>query len=378
VRFDDPRALRTTVRFDAAGTYVLRLSADDGQDRGSDELTVIVDPFGRYEGYGAGATGGAGGRVVVVENLRDGGPGSFRAAVDGLDGTPTIITFAVGGEIFVSGEIRIARGNVTVMGSSAPDPGITLNAAFSDRNLGIKASNVIVENLRLRNAGLENIVLWGGRDIVIDHCSVTWSGDGALDINGSGYETGVNHVTISRSLFAGAVEVSRSRGHRISWHYNLFTHNNRRQPKIFAAGPDYNFVCNYLRAWGNTGINIQDAAQVNIVNNFFGPPYPTEQWEDACYLSGGTDAGDIYTAGNAHAASTPGQDSRGGYDINEVGRAARPFEIEPPPVPVTIIPAVDVPADVVADVGALPRDAHDHAFIHTYGGRGRETGGDPP
>jgi pectate lyase len=378
VDFDDPHALGTTASFSVDGTYVLRLTADDGQGSAFDELTVVVTPFGHYEGYGARATGGAGGRVIPVTTLDDGGPGSFRAAVDSLDGTPTIIQFAVGGRIDVGGEIRIARGNVTIMGSSAPAPGITLNGELADRVLGIKASNVIVENLRIRNANLENIVLWGGQDIVIDHCSVTWSGDGALDINGSGYETGVNHVTISRSLFAGAVEVSRSRGHRISWHYNLFTHNNRRQPKIFTAGPDYNFICNYVRHWGNTGINIQDSAQVNIINNFFGPPYPGEQWEQACYTSGTTRAADVYSAGNVHAASLPGGDVRGGYDVNRVGAARAPFAIEVPSVPVTLIPGNEVPANVIADVGALPRDRHDEAFIHSYTGRGRETGGPPP
>ena len=372
VEFDAPDVLHTRARFSAEGTYVLRITADDGQGSAFDELTVVVYPFGRYQGYGAGATGGAGGRVVTVTNLDDGGSGSFRDAVARLDGRPTIIQFAVGGEIFVSGEIRIGHNNVTVMGSSAPDPGITLNGEFSDRVLGIKASNVIVENLRIRNAGLENVLLWGGRDIVIDHCSITWSADGALDING-----GVSHVTISRCLFAGAVEVSRSHGHRISWHYNLFTHNNRRQPKISTAGPDYNFICNYVRAWGNTAVNIQGSTHVNLINNYFGPPYPTEKWTAACYTSG-TPAAEVYTAGNVHAADEPGSGIRGLYDVNRVGTASRAFQVERPPVPVTIIPASEVPADVIADVGALPPDAHDEAFIHTYNGRGREVGGPAP
>ena len=43
------------------------------------------------------ATGGAGGTVVNVTNLNDSGTGSFRAAVAGLSGSPTIIRFTVGG-----------------------------------------------------------------------------------------------------------------------------------------------------------------------------------------------------------------------------------------------------------------------------------------
>ena len=117
---------------------------------------------------------------------------------------------------------------------------------------------------------------------------------------------------------------------------------------------------------------------MNLINNFFGPPYPTEKWALGCYTSGTTRAVDVYTAGNAHAADEPGSGLRGLYNVNNVGAAIRPFEIEPPPVPVTVIPASEVPANVIADVGAVPRDAHDEAFIYSYGGRGREVGGQPP
>jgi hypothetical protein len=37
-----PARLRTAVTFPAAGTYVLRLTVDDGQLSGSDEVTVTV------------------------------------------------------------------------------------------------------------------------------------------------------------------------------------------------------------------------------------------------------------------------------------------------------------------------------------------------
>jgi hypothetical protein len=110
------------------------------------------------------------------------------------------------------------------------------------------------------------------------------------------------------------------------------------------------------------------------LNGEFADRVLAEKWSAACYPSGATRAVDIYTAGNVHAAGGP---ARGVYDVNEVGAAA-PFEIEAPPIPVTIIPGADVPANVIADVGALPRDAHDEAFIHTYAGRGREVGGPPP
>jgi PKD repeat protein len=42
VTFDDPSAVDTTVSFSEAGTYVLRLAADDGELTASDEVTITV------------------------------------------------------------------------------------------------------------------------------------------------------------------------------------------------------------------------------------------------------------------------------------------------------------------------------------------------
>src|SRR5687768_1539381 len=68
-----------------------------------------------YEGYAdALTTGGDGGEEVWVTSLDDAGPGSFRAAVAGLTGRPTVIKFAVAGKVCVRREVRITRGNVTV------------------------------------------------------------------------------------------------------------------------------------------------------------------------------------------------------------------------------------------------------------------------
>jgi Lamin Tail Domain len=44
VTFGDPAAVETTATFSAAGTYVLRLTADDGALQSSDDVTVTVNP----------------------------------------------------------------------------------------------------------------------------------------------------------------------------------------------------------------------------------------------------------------------------------------------------------------------------------------------
>ena len=46
VTFGNPAAVDTTASFSSDGTYVLRLTANDGQLSSFDELIVVVDPAG--------------------------------------------------------------------------------------------------------------------------------------------------------------------------------------------------------------------------------------------------------------------------------------------------------------------------------------------
>ena len=305
-----------------------------------------------YEGYSAAlTTGGDGGTVVFVTNLNDSGPGSLRQAILNLTGSPTSIQFTVGGKICVMSEMRIAKPFVTIAGETAPPPGITLETAYSiDRGLSIKTTDVIVRHIRMRNSPLENLQIWGDARIIIDHCSLTWSGDGAVDWN-SGY------VTISRNLIAGCVEGSKTHGTQVSVHHNFYTDNNRRQPRVFEpSGPAYDIRNNYFRSWGNWGTQVVGAgASCNIINNYYGPPAPGETW-----VSGiaNQSAGPFYTAGNL--ASDPAS----GWDPNAVGTTSTPFE---QPL-VTTIPASDVPANVLANVGAQPNDSTDLVWLNAAPG----------
>lgn len=63
-------------------------------------------------GFGAMATGGRGGRVLYVTNLRPSGPGSLAAALESEG--PRTVLFKVSGLIDAS--VRIARGDVTIAG----------------------------------------------------------------------------------------------------------------------------------------------------------------------------------------------------------------------------------------------------------------------
>ena len=68
-------------------------SVAQAQQAGSDAPLA----FPGAEGFGRFTKGGRGGRVIIVSNVNDKGPGSFREAVEAKG--PRIVVFSVSGTI---------------------------------------------------------------------------------------------------------------------------------------------------------------------------------------------------------------------------------------------------------------------------------------
>jgi Divergent InlB B-repeat domain/FlgD Ig-like domain/K319L-like, PKD domain/Calcineurin-like phosphoesterase len=66
VTFENANALSTTASFSAAGTYVLRLTANDGELQNSDELTIVVNGSIVHE---ESRTGGSSGSTTVMTSV---------------------------------------------------------------------------------------------------------------------------------------------------------------------------------------------------------------------------------------------------------------------------------------------------------------------
>lgn len=243
--------------------------------------------FAGAEGFGAGAKGGLGGREFVVTTLDDYLPGeepviegSLRAAVEAQG--PRMVRFAVGGTILLKAALRVREPFLTIDGGDAPAPGVTLvqhGMSVSDTH------DIVVRHLRVRpgersGGEVDAISIGAAHDVIIDHCSASWSVDEVLSVSGEGADNvTVQWCIISESLHRsihkkgphGMGSLVRANG-RVSYHHNLYAHNNSRNPRPGTYGEPailFDFRNNVIYNWGDrAGYSAADSVRMNYVGNF--------------------------------------------------------------------------------------------------------------
>ena len=257
----------------------------------AEEAKEKTPAFPGAEGFGRYVSGGRGGKVYHVTNLEDSGTGSLRWAIS-QNGSRTIV-FDVSGTIHLKSVLNIKGGNLTIAGQTAPGDGICI----ADYPVSIQANNVILRYLRFRlgnkyvtENGADSWDGLGGmdqQDIMVDHCSVSWSIDECLSIYGVKNST-VQWCISSQSLQdAGHSKGAHGYGGNwggsgVTYHHNLMAHHESRVPRL---GPRYTTQLderldmrnNVLYNWAGNGCYGGEAMKVNIVNNYYKPGPGTAQ-----------------------------------------------------------------------------------------------------
>lgn len=239
--------------------------------------------FPGAEGFGAGAVGGRGGRVIKVTNLDGSGPGSLQAACEAPG--PRIVVFEVGGVI--RGEISIKHPYITIAGQTAPSPGITIQGRLLSRAQdGERLHDIIIRFIRVRpqpttgHTG-DAVQFPKVERVILDHLSLSWANDETIDICHSSEFT-VQWCTIEASDTEGhdkrglhnfgIISAYQDSGN-ISLHHNLFAHHSRRSPSLTPYVPgkpgDFrnNVVYSFREGLTHDGHVPQEA--INFIGNYY-------------------------------------------------------------------------------------------------------------
>lgn len=273
------------------------------------EEPEVLKAFPSAYGAGSDTTGGRGGVLVIVNTLNPNTPityngtnntwsgGFFDACNNSTIGNSgRIIIFSVSGNIDLGGtNFDLFRHNVTILGQSAPEGGITLHNGTFRLN---SADNVIVRYLRCRNGLATQLEMDGGgnssaeasagisvvngcTNIIIDHVSASWGGDKAILV-GSNQPFDQRNQTVQRCLVSDShtyMQISSQEPtlytsnlrNNLSCYLNMFARGGNRTPNIGGTGGYIDVINNVIQSDGDKlgVLQVIDDAKVNWVRNYY-------------------------------------------------------------------------------------------------------------
>ena len=251
----------------------------------------VLPAFPGAEGGGAASKGGRGGKVYIVSNLNNSGIGSLRYGLEKTQGARTIV-FSVAGYIHLKHAIVVSDDAfITIAGQTAPGDGITVTTITSIDEVFMfrRCHDITMRYIRIRKGGEKSkgqegsslVFTQSGKNIIVDHCSISWSGDDNLEIavwKPKSLKKGLKDITIQYSILSEGL----SHGHaatgiiaggsnniekmtNISVHHNLFANSQNRDPLMKVASGDV--VSNLIYNWSWWATGISGGMVVDIINN---------------------------------------------------------------------------------------------------------------
>lgn len=267
--------------------------------------------FPGADGYAKNVTGGRGGKVYYVTRTDDCPDnalveGTLRWALNSGDDSPRTVLFAVNGTIYLTSKLKMNHPNVSILGQSAPGGGICL-AGYP---LNISKNNVIVRYVRFRAGDVPDTSLTGlsmenCQNVILDHCSLTWSMEECLTAYDSKYTT-VQWCIIGEGLY-NSKNSKGSRAYATQWggehstmHHTLITNSHSRSPRFngvrvyeeqsTAKGHDYQvdseFANNVIYNWESynsiyggemSGKFSDQYNRVYMISNYYRPGPATQK-----------------------------------------------------------------------------------------------------
>lgn len=240
-----------------------------------DTVSSDLKAFPTAEGFAKNVTGGRGGTVYTVTNLNKSGPGSFVEALEASG--PRIIVFAVGGtiELDYEDQVFVRNGNLTIAGQTAPanSGGITIKGSIRFNY----TDNIIIRNIRFRlgddgwkdasgnivgskpsGIAYDGLEFLNVSNVIVDHCSVSWSVDENLSVVDSENVT-IQNCIISEALAQSVHYESSShsmgvlvnRSQNITFYNNYVAHNSERN--IRAARSTFELINNVFYDFRGAG-----------------------------------------------------------------------------------------------------------------------------
>lgn len=291
--------------------------------------------FPGAEGCGINTVGGRGGRVLTVTNLNDSGEGSLRHAIE--QSGPRIVVFAVDGTIELQSKLVITNDSITIAGQSAPGEGICLKGY----PFYIRANNVIIRYIRARMGDVHHMEddamgAMNVKNLIIDHCSVSWSVDECLSVYKSENVT-VQWCMITHSLSKSAHSKGAHGfggiwgGSKASYHHNLLAHHSSRNPRFASDGfSPVDFRNNVVFNWGyKAAYGGGRNGRINFIANYYKPGPATSEGKRAFFLDPAEDMSSAYFLKNNVMEGSYGVSSDNwlGVSAVPVKREESPFDV---------------------------------------------------